>query len=81
MPWYASASLRAISIWHKHDDQDEFFLVLDGQLLIDLEDRETVALGHHQGYTVPRGIVHRTRAPARTAVLMVEAARVVPTGD
>lgn len=67
--------------WHKHDDQDEFFLVLDGELLIDLADRETVTLGHHQGYTVPRGVVHRTRAPERTAVLMVEAADVVPTGD
>jgi mannose-6-phosphate isomerase-like protein (cupin superfamily) len=67
--------------WHKHDDQDEFFLVLQGRLLIDIEDRETVALGPHQGYTVPRGVVHRTRAPQRTAVLMVEAVGVVPTGD
>jgi mannose-6-phosphate isomerase-like protein (cupin superfamily) len=67
--------------WHKHDEQDEFFLVLDGELLIDLEDRDTVKLGRHQGYTVPRGVVHRTRAPRRTAILMVEAAGVVPTGD
>jgi mannose-6-phosphate isomerase-like protein (cupin superfamily) len=67
--------------WHKHDEQDEFFLVLDGELLIDLEDRDTVTLGRHQGYTVPRGVVHRTRAPRRTAILMVEAAGVVPTGD
>jgi mannose-6-phosphate isomerase-like protein (cupin superfamily) len=67
--------------WHKHDDQDEFFLVLDGRLLIDLEDRETVALEPHQGYTVPKGVLHRTRAPLRTAILMVEAAGVVPTGD
>lgn len=67
--------------WHKHDDQDEFFLVLDGRLLIDLEDRDTIALDHHQGYTVPKGVVHRTRAPLRTAILMVEAAGVVPTGD
>jgi mannose-6-phosphate isomerase-like protein (cupin superfamily) len=67
--------------WHKHDDQDEFFLVLDGQLLIDLEDRDTVTLEPHQGYTVPRGVVHRTRAPRRTAILMVEPAGVVPTGD
>jgi len=70
--------------WHKHDDQDEFFLVLEGELLIDLDDRddrETVALGHHQGYTIPRGVVHRTRAPQRTAVLMFEAAGVVPAGD
>ena len=67
--------------WHKHDEEDEFFLVLDGELLIDFEDRETVSLKHHQGYTVPRGMVHRTRAPQRTAVLMVEAAGVTPTGD
>jgi mannose-6-phosphate isomerase-like protein (cupin superfamily) len=67
--------------WHKHDDQDEFFLVLEGELLIDLEDRDTVALQPHQGYTVPRGVVHRTRAPIRTAILMVEAAGVEPTGD
>ena len=67
--------------WHKHDDQDEFFLVLEGRLLIDLEDRDTVALEPHQGYTVPRGVMHRTRAPKRTAILMVEAAGVVPTGD
>jgi mannose-6-phosphate isomerase-like protein (cupin superfamily) len=67
--------------WHKHDDTDEFFLVLEGELLIDLEDRDTVTLKPHQGYTVPRGVVHRTRAPVRTAILMVEAAGVVPTGD
>jgi mannose-6-phosphate isomerase-like protein (cupin superfamily) len=67
--------------WHKHEDQDEFFIVLDGELLIDLKDRDTVVLAHHQGFTVPKGVVHRTRAPHRTAILMVEAAGVVPTGD
>ena len=67
--------------WHKHDDQDEFFLVLDGRLLIDLRDREAIALDRHHGYTVPRGVEHRTRAPERTAILMVEAAGVTPTGD
>lgn len=67
--------------WHKHDDTDEFFMVLDGQLLIDLKDRDTVTLDQHQGYTVPRGVVHRTRAPQRSSILMVEAANVVATGD
>ena len=67
--------------WHKHDDTDEFFLVLEGQLLIDFEDRETVALEPQQGYAAPRRVVHRTRAPIRTAILMVEAAGVTPTGD
>jgi mannose-6-phosphate isomerase-like protein (cupin superfamily) len=67
--------------WHKHDDEDEFFLVLAGNLLIDIEDAETVSLQPHQGYTVPRGVMHRTRAPQRTTILMVEPAGVVPTGD
>jgi mannose-6-phosphate isomerase-like protein (cupin superfamily) len=67
--------------WHKHDDQDEFFLVLEGRLLIDLDDRGTVTLEPHHGFTVPRGVMHRTRAPVRTAILMVEESGVVPTGD
>ena len=67
--------------WHMHDGEDEFFLVLEGRLLIDLEDRETVTLERLQGYTVPRGVMHCTRAPVRTAILMVEPAGVVPTGD
>jgi mannose-6-phosphate isomerase-like protein (cupin superfamily) len=67
--------------WHQHDHEDEFFLVLDGQLFIDIQGGDTVALGQHQGYTVPRGVVHRTRAPSKTVMLMVEGAAVVPTGD
>ncbi len=67
--------------WHKHDREDEFFYVLEGRLLIDLEGGETADLAPGQGYTVPKGKVHRTRAPMRTAILMVEAATVTPTGD
>lgn len=66
--------------WHKHDLEDEFFFVLEGVLLLDLEGR-TVELSQHQGMVVPRGVLHKTRAPSRTVVLMVEAATVVPTGD
>ena len=68
--------------WHKHDGEDEFFLVLEGKLLIDFEDRDSVELTPQLGYTVPRGVVHRTRAPeGRTAILMVESKGVDPTGD
>lgn len=66
--------------WHKHDNDDEFFYVVEGQLLIDLEDR-AVALAPRQGFVVPKGTVHRTRAPERTVILMVENAGIVPTGN
>jgi mannose-6-phosphate isomerase-like protein (cupin superfamily) len=66
--------------WHKHDREDEFFYVTEGRLLLDLEGR-TVELAPGQGLLVPRGVMHRTRAPSRTVVLMIEAATVVPTGD
>jgi mannose-6-phosphate isomerase-like protein (cupin superfamily) len=66
--------------WHKHDKEDEFFYVVDGRFLIDLEDR-TIELSPRQGFVVPRGVVHRTRAPERTVILMVESAGIVPTGD
>jgi mannose-6-phosphate isomerase-like protein (cupin superfamily) len=67
--------------WHKHDDQDEFFLVLDGELLVDIEGSDTITLGRHQACSVPKGVVHRTRATRRTTILMVEAAGVMPVGD
>jgi mannose-6-phosphate isomerase-like protein (cupin superfamily) len=66
--------------WHKHDADDEFFYVVEGRLLIDLEDR-TVELAPRQGFVVPKGVVHRTRALERTVMLMVENAGIVPTGD
>ncbi len=66
--------------WHHHDEEDEFFYVVSGKLFIDLED-ETIELKPNQGFTVPRKVVHRTRAPQRTAMLMVEGVGVEPTGD
>jgi mannose-6-phosphate isomerase-like protein (cupin superfamily) len=66
--------------WHKHDKEAEFFYVVDGMLLIDLQSR-TVELSAQQGFVVPQGVSHRTRAPARTIILMVERSTVVPTGD
>src|SRR6184192_2523377 len=66
--------------WHKHDDDDEFFYVVEGKLLIDLEGR-TMELGPRQGTVVPKGVLHRTRAPERTVILMVENAGIIPTGN
>jgi mannose-6-phosphate isomerase-like protein (cupin superfamily) len=66
--------------WHKHDNDDEFFFVLDGNLIIDLEGG-SVDLQQWQGFVVPKGMVHRTRAPERAVILMVETASIVPTGD
>src|SRR5262249_10915780 len=66
--------------WHKHSDDDEFFFVLEGRFIIDLEDR-SIEMGPQQGFVVPKGVVHRTRAPERAVILMVETASIVPTGD
>ena len=66
--------------WHKHDKEDEFFFVLDGKLLLDLEN-ETLELSPWQGYTVPHKIVHRTRASEKTVILMIEKSMVNPKGD
>jgi mannose-6-phosphate isomerase-like protein (cupin superfamily) len=66
--------------WHKHDQEDEFFFVVEGHFIIDLEDR-TVELDPRQGFTIPKGIMHRPRAPEKTIILMIEGAGVKPRGD
>ena len=66
--------------WHKHDNDDEFFFVLEGQLLIDLEDR-TIELNPNQGTTISKGVMHRPRAPKKTVMLMMETSAIAPTGD
>jgi mannose-6-phosphate isomerase-like protein (cupin superfamily) len=66
--------------WHKHENDDEFFYVIEGSLLIELEDR-TIELNPNQGVTISRGVMHRPRAPVKTVMLMVETAAIKPMGD
>jgi mannose-6-phosphate isomerase-like protein (cupin superfamily) len=91
-PWYnqtlcqVNASVVRIGViegeyhWHKHDHDDEFFYVVEGNLLIDLEET-SVSLAPRQGFVVPKGVLHRTRAAQRTVILMFENAGIIPTGD
>lgn len=65
--------------WHHHDKEDEFFYVVSGRFLIDLEDR-TIDLTPGKAVVIPKGVKHRPRAPQRTVILMVERAGIIPTG-
>ena len=74
--------------WHEHSDDDEFFFVLEGRFLIDLEPQadgltpdRVVTLEPREGFVVPKGVRHRTRAPERAVILMIETAGIVPTGS
>jgi len=67
-------------VWHRHDDTDDFFLVLRGRLTIQLRDRD-VELGEGELFVVPRGVEHCPRADDEAAVLLIEPAGTVNTGD
>lgn len=67
--------------WHKHDKEDEFFFTLKGKLIIEIEGANSVNLHPQQGYVVPNGVVHKTWAPDKTIVLMIETVGIIPTGD
>jgi mannose-6-phosphate isomerase-like protein (cupin superfamily) len=92
-PWYNQTLIQVGDVWvrlgvmqgefhwHQHDEQDEFFFVLHGRFRIELEGADTVELGASQAFTVPAGMRHRPVVPVRSAVLMIEKAGVVATGD
>jgi len=67
--------------WHSHDAEDEFFLVLEGVLEIEIEGRDAVTLNVGEGIMVPKGVRHRPIARTGATVLMVEQATIVPTGN
>jgi mannose-6-phosphate isomerase-like protein (cupin superfamily) len=92
-PWYNQTLCRVGDVvvrlgvmqgeyhWHKHDEQDEFFFVLDGVMRIELEGLDPVELGPRQAFIVPKRLPHRPVVPQRSAVLMIERGDVVATGD
>jgi mannose-6-phosphate isomerase-like protein (cupin superfamily) len=70
--------------WHKHDNDDEFFYVVEGTLYIDVEGLDghnTLEMGPGQGTTITKGVMHRPRAPEKVVMLMVETSEIEPTGD
>ena len=67
--------------WHKHEEQDEFFYLLQGEFHIELEGRDAVVLRPNQAFSVPAGMLHRPVVPIRSAVIMIEKAGIVATGD
>ena len=92
-PWYNQTLVRVGDVlvrlgvmegefhWHRHDEQDEFFYLLQGEFHIELEDRDTIVLGPNQAFSVPAGMLHRPVVPVRSAVIMIEKAGIVATGD
>ena len=84
-PWYDQTLIEVAGIllrlgvcadgeyhWHKHQEQDEFFYVIDGRLRIELEGRDPVELAPGVAFSVPRGTLHRPVALQPTQVLMIE---------
>jgi mannose-6-phosphate isomerase-like protein (cupin superfamily) len=75
------AKVQGEFVWHQHDDTDEFFLVVDGQLTIELANDDEVVLGPNELYVVPKGMRHCPRAEAETRIMLIEPRGVVNTGD
>ncbi|CAM5555529.1 hypothetical protein SAVIM338S_04539 [Streptomyces avidinii] len=67
-------------VWHNHPEGDELFIVVSGDLLIELEDRDAVRLGAGDMFVVPRGLNHRPVAEEECRILIMDAAGVVNTG-
>jgi mannose-6-phosphate isomerase-like protein (cupin superfamily) len=76
----AVVRIRGEFVWHKHDDTDDFFLVLSGQLTIQLRDRN-IELRAGEMFVVPRGVEHCPKAELETHVLLIEPRGTVNTGD
>lgn len=67
--------------WHKHDNEDELFLVIHGKLRIEMEDRDTVELQSGEFFTVPRGVMHNPIASDECWIMLIETVTTKHTGD
>ncbi|MEP6647848.1 MAG: cupin domain-containing protein [Saprospiraceae bacterium] len=67
-------------VWHKHDDEDEMFLVLDGEFNMELRDK-TIVIGKNEFIIIPRGVEHRPVAPSEVSVMLFEPASTLNTGN
>jgi mannose-6-phosphate isomerase-like protein (cupin superfamily) len=67
--------------WHTHEETDELFFVLDGELIVQLRDGDDVVVHPQELYVVPRGVEHCPRADVKTSILLFEPSSVVNTGD
>ena len=67
--------------YHKHDDTDDFFLVLEGEMEMDIEGKAPHRIGAGEMFVVPKGITHRPRAAAECKVLLIEPKGEPNSGD
>jgi mannose-6-phosphate isomerase-like protein (cupin superfamily) len=75
------AKLHGEFCWHKHDHEDELFLVLKGSLCLQFKDRDDVTLGPGELYVVPKGILHNPVADDECHVLLIERQSTLHTGE
>jgi len=74
------ARIKGEFVWHHHEDEDEFFLVLKGQLVIKLPDKDVI-LNEGEAFVVPRGVEHMPVAEEEVFILMFEPQSTVNTGN
>ncbi len=67
--------------WHQHENEDELFFVIEGELKIEIEGKDLIKLKPNQGMVVSKGVMHRTSADRKTVVLMLENIGIDPLGD
>jgi len=75
------AKLSGSLTWHRHDDEDELFMVMKGRLMIEMEDRDAVHLGPGEFFVVPKGVMHNPVAEEECWIVLIETVSTKHTGD